>query len=153
MPWEGRQPTPVFLPKESLWTKESGRLWFIGSHRFGHNWSDLACTLVKTISSGLPWWSSGQESACQCRGHGFDLYSWKIPFAAGQLSPCATTTQPVQRNYWSLLTPEPMLRESPHAATKPKINTVLKTVSPRKDWEACLSNHESSGVGIQQILT
>ena len=24
------------------------------------------------IASGLTWWSSGKESACQCRGHGFD---------------------------------------------------------------------------------
>ena len=41
------------------WTEEPGRLWSIGSDRFGHNWSDLACTLVKTVSPGLPWWSSG----------------------------------------------------------------------------------------------
>ena len=28
----------------------------------------------------------------QCRGHRFDPWSWKIPHAAEQLSPCATTT-------------------------------------------------------------
>ena len=38
---------------------------------------------------------SGWESACQCRGHGFDPWSRKIPHAMEQLSPCATTTEPV----------------------------------------------------------
>ena len=28
-----------------------------------------------------------------CRGHGFDPWSRKIPSASGQLSPCATTTE------------------------------------------------------------
>ena len=32
---------------------------------------------------------------CQCRGHGFEPWSGKIPHAAEQLSPCATTTEPV----------------------------------------------------------
>ena len=31
------------------------------------------------------------RTACQCEGHGFDLYSGKIPRASGQLSPCAAT--------------------------------------------------------------
>ena len=42
---------------------------------------------------GLPWWLSGKKSACQCRRHGFDPWSRKIPHAAGQLGPCATTTE------------------------------------------------------------
>ena len=45
---------------------------------------------------GLPWWRSGWESACQCRGHGFELWSGKIPHAAEQLGPWATTTEPVR---------------------------------------------------------
>ena len=36
--------------------------------------------------SGLPWWRSGSESACQCRGHRFEPCSGKIPHAAEQLS-------------------------------------------------------------------
>ena len=35
---------------------------------------------------GLPWWSSGEESACQCRGHRFNPWFQKIPHAMGQLS-------------------------------------------------------------------
>ena len=30
-----------------------------------------------------------------CKGHGFKPWSGKIPHAAEQLSPCATTTEPV----------------------------------------------------------
>ena len=44
--------------------------------------------------SGLPWWRRGWESACQCRGRGFEPWSGKIPHAAGQLDPWATTTEP-----------------------------------------------------------
>ena len=42
---------------------------------------------------GLPWWRSGWESACQCRGHGFNPWSTKIPHATEQLSPCTTTIE------------------------------------------------------------
>ena len=47
------------------------------------------------FAQGLPWWHSGWESACQCRGYGLEPWSGKIPYAAEQLSPCATTTEPV----------------------------------------------------------
>ena len=45
--------------------------------------------------AGLPWWLNGKESACQCRRHGFDPWSGKIPHTSEELSPCATTTEPV----------------------------------------------------------
>ena len=32
------------------------------------------------IISGLPWWLSGKESACQCRGLEFSPWSRKIPW-------------------------------------------------------------------------
>ena len=41
------QPTPVFLPGESLWTEESGGLESIGLQRVGHYWSDH-CTHAHT---------------------------------------------------------------------------------------------------------
>ena len=50
----------------------------------------------KNIYIGLPWWRSGWESACQCRGHRFEPWSGKIPHAVEQLSPCATTTEPAR---------------------------------------------------------
>ena len=49
--------------------------------------------LNKSQLEGLTWWHSGQESACQCRGHRFNPYSGKIPHAVEQLSPRTTTTE------------------------------------------------------------
>ena len=71
---------------------------------------------------GLPRWCSGYESTCQCRGHGFEPWSRKIPHAAEQLSPCtttrahkpqllrpcATTPEPACCNYWSPWALRPM---------------------------------------------
>ena len=83
---------------------------------------------------GLPWWCSSWESACQCRGHGFQPWSGKIPCAAEQLGPWATTTEPARlepvlhnkrgRNSESLAHRDeewPLLaatRESPRTETK-----------------------------------
>ena len=50
----------------------------------------------KDETYGLPWWRSGWESACQCRAHGFEPWSGKIPHAAEQLGPWATTTEPAR---------------------------------------------------------
>ena len=48
---------------------------------------------------GLPWWSSGEESTLQCRGRWFDpCWGTEIPYAVGQLSPRATTTELVCPN-------------------------------------------------------
>ena len=49
--------------------------------------------LYKNISLGIPWWASGNESTNQCKGHGFDPWSGKIPHAMEQLSPVAMTTE------------------------------------------------------------
>ena len=50
--------------------------------------------ILKNEKEGFPWWRSGWESACQCRGHGFEPWSRKIPHAVEQLGPCTTTTEP-----------------------------------------------------------
>ena len=59
------------------------------------------------------------------QGHGFEPWSGKIPHAAEQLSPCATTTEPACRNYWSSRTQSPCsatreatARRSQRTATK-----------------------------------
>ena len=44
-------------------------------------------TLIQKETWGLPWWCSGWESACPCRGHGFVPRSGKIPHAAEWLGP------------------------------------------------------------------
>ena len=68
MPWRRKwQPTPVFLPGESLGRGSlvGCRLW---GHTVGHDWSDLAAAAVV------------KEPACQCRRHGFDPWVGKIPW-------------------------------------------------------------------------
>ena len=45
--------------------------------------------------TGLPWWFSGEESICQCKRHGFNPSSGKIPHASEQLSQCPTTIESV----------------------------------------------------------
>ena len=52
-------------------------------------------------------WLSGKESACQCRGHGFDAWCKKLPHAKKQLNPCTMAVKPV---LWSpgISTTEPM---------------------------------------------
>ena len=50
-------------------------------------------------SWGLTWCSSGQEFSLQCRGHGLNPWSGsQDPTCHGQLSPCATTSEPACHN-------------------------------------------------------
>ena len=74
----------------------------------------------KKENSGLPWWSSGYESACQCQGHRFDPWCGKIPHAAEQLSPCATTIEPACCHHRSSGALESMfLNKRSHCNEKP----------------------------------
>ena len=63
---------------------------------------------MKKKSLGLPWWPSGEESACQFRGH-FEPCSGKISLAMEQLSLCAT--EPVLCNKRTIAMRSP--REAP----------------------------------------
>ena len=56
-------------------------------------------TLRSVNVFGLPWWLRSKESAGQCRRQGLDPWSRKIPDNSEQLSPCATTAEPL---LWSL---------------------------------------------------
>ena len=47
-------PTPVLLPGESQgWGSEAGGLPSVGSHRVGHDWSDLAAAAAYTVFNEL----------------------------------------------------------------------------------------------------
>ena len=81
-------------------------LWTVGlSHKQMYNpspqvaqalvWEEITKKEIRSIR-GLPWWRSGWESTCQCRGHGFEPWSGKIPHAVEQLGPWATTTEPAR---------------------------------------------------------
>ena len=89
---------------------------------------------------GLPWWRSGWEFACQCREHGLEPWSRKIPHAAEQLGPWATITeparlQPVLRNKRGRNNERPAHRDEewpPFAATGESPRTEMKTQHSQK---------------------
>ena len=79
---------------------------------FGGLWVVTVFIVILRRYLGLPWWRSGWESACQCRGHGFKPWSGKIPHAAEQLGLWATITEPARL--------EPVLRnERGHDSERP----------------------------------
>ena len=100
-------------------------LTFLGSQK--HSW-------------GLPWWRSGWESACQCKAHGFEPWSGKIPHAAEQLGPWATVTEPerlepVLHNKRGRDGERPAHRDEewpPLAATRESLRTETKTQHSQK---------------------
>ena len=91
-------------------------------------------------NAGLPWWRSGWESACQCRGHGFKPWSGKIPHATEQLGPWATTTEPARlepalRNKRGRDSERPAHRDEewpPLATTRESPRTEMKTQHSQK---------------------
>ena len=97
-------------------------------------------TRSKNEQKGLPWWRSGWESACQCRGRGFEPWSGKIPHAAEQLGPWATTTEParlepVLRNKRGRDSERPAHRDEgwpPLATTRQSPRTETKTQHSQK---------------------
>ena len=60
-------------------TGEPGGLPSMGSHRVGHDWSDLAAAAAG-FSLGLPGGASGKEPACQCRRCRFISWVGKLPW-------------------------------------------------------------------------
>ena len=94
--------------------------------------------MFKMYQYGLPWWSSGYESALQRRGHRFDPWSGQSPRATEQLSP--RTAGPVlcneRRPHDETLTraaPPATPRETPEhsneSPAQPDINLFLKKTS------------------------
>ena len=95
-------------------------------------------TNKQKTSRELPWWRSGWEFTCQCRGYGFDPWSGKIPHVAEQVSLCSTTMEvstldPESHMYWSPSALEPVLpnKRSPHKAT----NTQRSQNKNVKNWK------------------
>ena len=50
---------------------------------------------IYNVASGLPWWLSAKESACQCKRHGFDPFPEEDPT-------CLGAAKPRNHSYWSL---------------------------------------------------
>ena len=107
--------------------------------------------LIKNFPEGRAWWLSTKESACQCRRHGFNSWSGKIPHAPEQLGSCATTTEPV---LWSLgttateacapqreatATRSPQRERSPACHTQRKARAAMKTQHKSKKYMLLLN--------------
>ena len=144
----GKTNIPVWRPSERGILKGGSALcscqafnWLAKAHPpFGGQSALLSLPICMLISSkntltGLPWWLSGWESACQCRGHGFEPWSGKIPHAAEQLGSWATITEPahlepVLRNKRGRNSERPAHRDeecSPLATTRESPRTETKT--------------------------
>ena len=52
------------------WTEGPGRLQSMGSHRVGHDWSDLAAVAAACTKEGLHWWLSDEISSCNAEDAG-----------------------------------------------------------------------------------
>ena len=81
---------------------------------------------VKRKGQGPPWWSSGWDSTCRCRGHGFDPWSGKIPFAVRERSLCAPTREATTTEacapQWESCSRAPQLEKSPGTETKTQLS-------------------------------
>ena len=90
--------------KKAIWVDSLDTSWPKTKDGWGNaitQFDYLAAFWIKNIEIkywdwGLPWWRSGWESACQCRGLGFEPWSGKIPHAAERLGLWATTTEPAR---------------------------------------------------------
>ena len=137
--WEGSAHPTRQLPQgeEELFLLAIEAQQNLGVHDPSVIWI-FPCVPIHTAqkkSPGLPWWRSGWESACQCRGHGFEPWSGKIPHAAERLGPWATIAEParlepVLRNGRGHDSERPAHRDeewSPLAATRESPRTETKT--------------------------
>ena len=112
--WDGWMASPtqwtwVWVSSGSWWrTGRPGMLPSMGSQSDTTeqmNWTELhstkgsrTCALwrkTRMLLLELHCWLSGNTSACQCRWHGFDPWSVKIPHVTEDLSLCATTIESV----------------------------------------------------------
>ena len=78
MHWRRKwQPTPVFLPGESQGRGSLVGCHLMGSHRVGHDWSDLAAATTLTVGPGA---SEGKESSCNTGNLRLDPWVRKVPW-------------------------------------------------------------------------
>ena len=116
---------------------------------YRENVSGLVCSsetveegvIIRNFGASLASPRSGWESACQCRGHGFEPWSGKISHAAEQLGLWATITEParlepVLRNKRGRDSERPAHRDEewpPLAATRESPRTETKTQKTAKN--------------------
>ena len=116
----------------SLWALFILQMWLIwicslflciyqNTYTLLHLWAyKFAVIYIKSPALGLPWWSRSEESACQCRRHGFHSWSGRISYASEQRSLCNAATE----------------------ACVPRAHSLQQEKRPQ--WEACTPQLESS---------
>ena len=128
-----------------------------------YNWEPPLPPEVKTgglslqdlASDGLPWWHIREESSCQCREHGFDPWSEKIPHVVEQLEPCPTTSEPVlwspleptSHNYWSPCPLEPVVE----LLSRVQLSDPMGCSTPGSSVHGIFSG-KNTGVGCHSLL-
>ena len=139
LPNQGSNPRPLQWKCRVLTTGPTSP--YIPSYLHRICYACLVCIFFMSNKPQLSFSVNIQRfTACQCRGHGFDPWSGKIPHAAEQLSPCATTTEPaateptylqlVLRNKRSHHNEKPAHHneeQPPLAATRESLRAVTKT--------------------------
>ena len=94
------------LPEFSLlsWRWSWRRVRFDPLHRWGEGGLGRRKVADEAWKprSRLPRWSRVYESTHQCRGHGFNPWSGKIPHAEGFHMLGIPHARPMSHNYWSL---------------------------------------------------
>ena len=89
--------------------------------------------LIKDFITGLRWWYSGRDSACQCRRHGLGSLIWEYSTCCRQLKSMrhnywGHSLKPSNHNYWA-----PVLQ-----LLKPECPTVCAPEEEKPlQWEAC----------------
>ena len=89
------------------------------------------------VFPNFPKWLGGKESTDQCRRHGLDPWSGKIAHA-GELSPCATTTEPTLQSLGATAA-EP---KCPRARAPQQEETLQGEAHPPHETEAPTSHNQ-----------
>ena len=97
------------------WTEEPGRLPSMGSHRVGHDWSDLAVAVI--LIRRIPRWLNGQEFTCQA-------WDASLVFGSGW-SPAEGNGNPLQYSYLENPTDRGAWQATVHGVTKESVMTWL----------------------------
>ena len=67
---------------------------------------DIYFLLFQKWVEELPWWSTGEEVTCQCRGTGVQSSVQEDPHALEQLLDFCTATAEPQRHNWRVYAPQ-----------------------------------------------
>ena len=116
--WEGCPSNPISKVL-SLWCLQGPKVWKSSD-------TERCLEILERSVLGPSWWSTGKESTMQCKGHGLDPWSGKIPHAAQQQSPWTTATEACvpystcssTRGATAMRSPGTVIENSPSAATK-----------------------------------